>query len=106
MSIRQATVRSKRNGFSLSIVATSGAKHVASLRKHLLDAWPLIRRAPRELSIAMVDDQRMAALHKQFLNIAGPTDVLTFELEHDAKGQCISGEVVVCVPEAERQAKD
>ena len=106
MSIKQATVRAKREGFSLSIVATAGVKHLAYLRKHLLDAWPLIRRAPKELSVALVNDSRMSELHEQFLKIAGPTDVLTFELDHDAKGQCSSGEVVVCVPEAERQAAE
>jgi probable rRNA maturation factor len=31
-----------------------------------------------EISILLVSDRRMAALHKQFMNIAGPTDVLTF----------------------------
>jgi probable rRNA maturation factor len=31
-----------------------------------------------EVSILLVSDRRMAALHKQFMNIAGPTDVLTF----------------------------
>ena len=106
MSIQQATVRTKKNGLSLSIVATAGVKHVAFLRKHMLAAWPLIRRAPKELSIALVNDKRMAQLHEQFLKIAGPTDVLTFELDHDKKGLCTSGEVVVCIPEAERQAAE
>jgi rRNA maturation RNase YbeY len=106
MSTKQATVRAKRDGFSLSIVATAGVKHLAVLRKHLMDAWPLIRRAPKELSVALVNDTRMSELHEQFLKIAGPTDVLTFELDHDNKGHCTSGEVVVCVPEAERQAAE
>jgi rRNA maturation RNase YbeY len=106
MTPAQATVRAKRNGFSLSIVATSGVKHIAYLRKHLLAAWPLIRRAPKELSVALVNDRRMSELHEQFLKIAGPTDVLTFELEHDTRGHCLSGEVVVCIPEAERQAAE
>jgi probable rRNA maturation factor len=106
MTPDQATVRCKKDGFSLSIVATAGVKHVAFLRKHLVAAWPLIRRAPKELSVALVNDKRMSQLHEKFLNIAGPTDVLTFELDHDNKGVCTSGEVVVCVPEAERQAAE
>jgi probable rRNA maturation factor len=32
-----------------------------------------------EISIVLVSDRRMAALHKQFMNIDGPTDVLTFQ---------------------------
>lgn len=46
----------------------------------------------------------MSALHVQFMDIPGPTDVLTFPLELDARGRVQDGEVVVCVPEARRQA--
>ena len=47
----------------------------------------------------------MAALHEQFLGIPGPTDVLTFPLDEDGQGRVTAGEVVICVPEARRQAK-
>ena len=46
----------------------------------------------------------MAALHEEFLHIAGPTDVLTFPLEHNDAGDVTDGEVVVCLDEAERRA--
>jgi probable rRNA maturation factor len=59
----------------------------------------------REVSIALVDDGQMAELHAQFLGIAGPTDVLTFELEHDKQKRVIAGEIVICIPEARRQAR-
>ncbi|MDB5173941.1 MAG: putative rRNA maturation factor [Phycisphaerales bacterium] len=39
------------------------------------------------------------------MNIPGPTDVLTFPLEFDCDGHETAGEVVICVPEAARQAK-
>ncbi len=65
----------------------------------------MLRPALRELSLAMVGDATMASLHEEFLRIPGPTDVLTFELDHDSHGRVISGEVVICVPEARRQAK-
>jgi probable rRNA maturation factor len=32
-----------------------------------------------EVAILLVSDRRMAALHKRFMNITGPTDVLTFQ---------------------------
>jgi probable rRNA maturation factor len=48
----------------------------------------------------------MSKLHAQFMGIEGPTDVLTFPLEDDARGRVTAGEVVVCVPEARRRAKD
>ena len=51
-------------------------------------------------------DTKMAELHERFMGIAGPTDVLTFPLDHDGRGRCVAGEVVVCVPEARRQAKE
>jgi probable rRNA maturation factor len=47
----------------------------------------------------------MAELHEQFMTIPGPTDVLTFELDHDARGRVTAGEVVVCVPYALREAR-
>ncbi len=103
---RHATVRTKSGAFKLSITAAAGVKFVPYLRKHLLAAWPMVDDAPRELSVALVDDERMARLHKQFLKIDGPTDVLTFELDHDSTGRCTGGEVIVCVPEAERRAAE
>jgi probable rRNA maturation factor len=44
-------------------------------------------------------------LHEEFMGVAGPTDVLTFELDHDARGRVVAGEVVVCVPYARREAR-
>ena len=57
------------------------------------------------MSVALVGDRTMASLHEQFLGIPGPTDVLTFPMEADRRGRISSGEVVICVPEARRQAK-
>jgi probable rRNA maturation factor len=77
--------------------------HEAYLRRHLQAAHALLRPALKELSLALVGDRKMAALHQQFLGIPGPTDVLTFPLELDKKKRPITGEVVICVPEARRQ---
>jgi probable rRNA maturation factor len=59
-----------------------------------------------DLSIALVGDARMAQLHQQFLNLPGPTDVLTFPLELDARGRALSGEIVICIPQARRRAAE
>ena len=61
-----------------------------------------------EISVAVVDDAEMSRLHEDFLQIAGPTDVLTFPLDGDSleawagpidarrgAGQRICGEVVI-----------
>jgi probable rRNA maturation factor len=47
----------------------------------------------------------MSELHRRFMNVSGPTDVLTFPIELDARGRALGGEVYVCVPEARRGAK-
>ena len=49
-----------------------------------------------EVTIVLVADRRIAALHQQFMNIDGPTDVLTFH----------HGEVFVSVETAERNAAE
>lgn len=91
---------------SLDITAAAGAMFVPFLRRHLRAAHGILRPPLRELSVALVGDRRMSDLHEQFLNIAGPTDVLTFPLDVDGRGRPVSGEVVVCVPEARRRAKE
>lgn len=90
--------------FSLTVRAHCGGAFAPFLRKHLRKAHALIDTHLAELSVALVGDARMSALHEQFMNVAGPTDVLTFPLEFDEKGREIAGEVVVCVSEARRQA--
>ena len=90
----------------LAIHAAVGKKYVAFIRRHLPMAHALLSPALCELSLAMVGDRAMADLHVQFMGIEGPTDVLTFPLEHDDGGNVVSGEVVICVPEAARQAKE
>lgn len=89
----------------LHLTAGVGAIFTAHLRKHLKAAHRILDPTLRELSISLVNDQRMSELHLQFMNIPGPTDVLTFPLDLDRHGNVISGEVVICVPEARRRAK-
>ena len=91
--------------FSLDISAVTGKAYVAYLRGHLVRARAMLKSPLRELSLALVGNRRMADLHERFMNITGPTDVLTFEMDHDRNGRVLAGEVVVCVPFAARQAK-
>lgn len=51
-------------------------------------------RALPEISVILVSDRRIAALHEQFMKIAGPTDVLTFQ----------HGEIFVSVETAQQNA--
>jgi probable rRNA maturation factor len=95
---------SRPTEFKLSIVCRAGRQFAPYLRTHLPKAWDLTRTQLAELSLALVGDAEMADLHMQFLGIPGPTDVLTFPLDQDERGRDIAGEVIVCIPEARRQA--
>ena len=90
---------------TIEVTAATGREHVAYLRRHVRAAHALLAPPLAELSLALVGDKRMGDLHVQFMNLAGPTDVLTFPLDVDGRGRVTAGEVVVCVPEAKRRAK-
>ena len=108
MPLKSAALRSSRVAkppLHLEISAAVGKDLVPFLRKHLRAAHAELRPALVELSLALVGDKAMADLHQQFMGIAGPTDVLTFPLDEDARGRVTAGEVVVCIPEARRRAK-
>jgi probable rRNA maturation factor len=75
-------------------------------RKHRLDYPALQQFAERalekipdhslgQIDVLLISDHRMAALHRQFMNIAGPTDVITFQ----------HGEIFVSVETAQRNAR-
>jgi probable rRNA maturation factor len=63
-----------------------------------------LKMAAEELSIVLVGAKEMASLNEKFLGHEGPTDVITFDYSEGSKG--LSGEIFVCVAEAERQAKE
>ena len=48
-----------------------------------------------EVAVLIVSDRRMAAVHHQFMNIAGPTDVITFQ----------HGEILISAQTAQRHAR-
>ncbi len=58
------------------------------------------------LSIAVVGNRAMATLHERSLGIAGPTDVLTFDLGSNQRAGVLDAEIVVCADVARRNAKD
>jgi probable rRNA maturation factor len=49
----------------------------------------------KDLSVILVSDRRMAELHRRFLGVSGPTDVITFQ----------HGEIFVSIETARRQAR-
>lgn len=61
-------------------------------------------RPVAELNVAIVDDERMAGLHEEFMGDNSPTDVLTFDLREDMDAEAIEGEIVVSADTARREA--
>ncbi len=80
---------------------------------------PLLRRQARlllrsldrrgdELSVTLVDDERMASLNERYRGIAAPTDVLSFSLEegpHAERRGALLGDVVISLETAVCQAR-
>ena len=104
---RRSQLQSPPEVFELEISAQSeaGRSLIPYLRGHLRAAYSHLKNPPHELSISLVGDATMSRLHATHLKFAGPTDVLTFEIDHDSRRRVISGEVIICLPQARRQAK-
>ncbi|GGG59083.1 endoribonuclease YbeY [Kocuria dechangensis] len=64
-----------------------------------------------ELSIAVVDEEEMTRLHVEWMDLPGPTDVLSFPMDElrpgtpDAPAEGTLGDIVLCPPVARRQAE-
>jgi probable rRNA maturation factor len=51
---------------------------------------------PEEIDVVFVSDARIAEVHRDFMSMAGPTDVITFR----------HGEIIISVETAERNANE
>jgi len=62
-----------------------------------------------EIGIVLVDDRRIAAVHRRWLGVPGPTDVITFDLATGAAGPpqaaVLAGDIVVSTETARRMAR-
>ncbi len=83
----------------------------AALGRHVLDAMHL--HPQTELSILLVTSDVMAELHERWMELEGPTDVLSFpmdELRPGADGEPtppgLLGDVVLCPEVAATQARE
>lgn len=66
-----------------------------------------------DLSILLVDEETMADYHQRFMDLPGPTDVMSFpmdELREPAEGEepplGLLGDIVLCPAVTERQAAE
>ena len=58
-----------------------------------------------EITVLVVDDRRIAALHDRWMGIPGPTDVLTFDLSGGAAAG-LAGDIAVSAETARRVARE
>jgi rRNA maturation RNase YbeY len=98
--------KGNRISLRIAITAQCGTAYAGFLRSKVRLAHGRLKSPLSELSMALVGDRQMSELHERFMSIPGPTDVLTFPIELDKKGLAISGEIVICVPEARRRAPE
>jgi probable rRNA maturation factor len=74
---------------------------LASLATMVLEAEEA--HGPWEVTVALVDDARLQGLHRQFMGIDEPTDIMTFPATADNSG-VQGGELVISVDHARTQA--
>jgi len=82
---------------------------LVTLSRHVLDAMRVHPQA--ELSIVLVDEAAMERLHVQWMDLPGPTDVMSFPMDALRPGrddeepeEGLLGDVVLCPTVAARQA--
>ncbi|AXH94976.1 rRNA maturation RNase YbeY [Ornithinimicrobium avium] len=84
-------------------------QELADLGRHVLQELRVHPLA--ELTITLVDEGAMAALHERWMDLPGPTDVMSFPMdelrpggEDEELAEGVLGDVVLCPAVARRQA--
>jgi probable rRNA maturation factor len=84
-------------------------RELVDLSRHVLDALRVHPQA--ELSIVLVDEPAMERLHVQWMDLPGPTDVMSFPMDELRPGSedeepepGLLGDVVLCPTVAAQQA--
>ncbi len=84
---------------------------LVELSRHVLEQLRVHPQA--ELSIILVDEVAMERLHVQWMDLPGPTDVMSFPMDELRPGSedrepepGLLGDIVLCPSVAERQARD
>ncbi len=86
------------------------AREFVDLARYVFDAMFL--HPATELSITFVDEDSMSELHEEWMDLEGPTDVMSFpmdELREGREGQLapegLLGDIVMCPSVAAQQAR-
>lgn len=83
---------------------TAHAIDQARLKKAVRSVLQAAGIRSAEISIAIVADEQMHALNRQYLDHDYPTDVLSFVLEHDEAVGSLEGEIIASADYAAREA--
>jgi probable rRNA maturation factor len=94
-----------KTNLHLTITDLTQGRSVGFLEKYLPAAHKKLRSPLRDLAVTIVGEPLMRRLHKQYMNDAAPTDVLTFQLDAHKPGRSRAGEIVICLPVARRAAR-
>jgi len=91
--------------------ARVGERELVDLARHVLGRLKVHPQA--ELSVILVDEVAMERLHMQWMDLPGPTDVMSFPMDELRPGTedrepepGLLGDIVLCPSVAERQARD
>jgi probable rRNA maturation factor len=68
------------------------------------DAAKKQRKRIGHVNIVVVGDREMSKLHREYMNVRGTTDVLTFDLAESASTG-LDGDIYICYDQARRQAE-
>ncbi|MDO5645025.1 MAG: rRNA maturation RNase YbeY [Dermabacter sp.] len=85
-------------------------REFVDLARYVIDA--LYLHPATELSILFVDEDAMSALHEEWMDLEGPTDVMSFPMdelregsEHQVAPEGLLGDIVICPSVAAAQAR-
>jgi probable rRNA maturation factor len=84
---------------------TAQAFDLARLKKAVRQVLAETGIRAGEISIAIVTDERMHELNRQYLDHDFPTDVLSFVLDHDPAASRLEGEIITSADYAAREAQ-
>ena len=94
--MRKITVHNRQRALRVPLVALQEfAFHALTECFKIPRESPTELQDPTDLHVILVSDRRMAQLHRRFLHLSGPTDVITFQ----------HGEVFISVERAHSQAR-
>ncbi|MCU1586674.1 MAG: hypothetical protein JWN31_167 [Frankiales bacterium] len=104
---------------TIEVLNESGAdvdeQELLKVARHALDQLGVAG----ELSLMLVDEERMSELHERWMDLEGPTDVMSFPMDElDLRGarrnglslrsseEAVLGDIVLCPVVAEKQAAE